>query len=175
VRPMPKPRQTVVATRRALRRRTRLRQAVSLSATLLATTGGFAIAEATEPEPAPPVREVAGGPAPDKSSKPDAKRSKSGDNDKKRGSDRPSKGEEKSSEGSSGYSIPAYIVECESGGDYDAENPSTSASGAYQITDATWQAYGGQTQSAADAPKAAQDRVAAKIYDQAGPSQWTCA
>ena len=31
------------------------------------------------------------------------------------------------------YSIPTYIVMCESGGDYGALNPSSGAGGAYQI------------------------------------------
>ena len=42
------------------------------------------------------------------------------------------------------YSIPAYIVMCESGGDYSAVNPSSGAGGAYQILPSTWDLYGGQ-------------------------------
>ena len=42
------------------------------------------------------------------------------------------------------YSIPAYIVMCESGGNYSAVNPSSGAGGAYQILPSTWELYGGQ-------------------------------
>ena len=42
------------------------------------------------------------------------------------------------------YSIPAYIVMCESGGNYGALNPSSGAGGAYQILPSTWELYGGQ-------------------------------
>src|SRR4029077_17777237 len=41
------------------------------------------------------------------------------------------------------YSIPTYIVMCESGGNYHALNPSSGAGGAYQILPSTWRAYGG--------------------------------
>src|SRR5262249_9542806 len=41
------------------------------------------------------------------------------------------------------YSIPTYIVMCESGGNYHAVNPSSGAGGAYQILPSTWAAYGG--------------------------------
>ena len=75
--------------------------------------------------------------------------------------------------GSAGYSIPTSIVMCESGGNYSAVNPSSGAGGAYQILPSTWQAYGG-TGLPQDAPPAEQDRIAAEIYAQQGPSAWTC-
>lgn len=70
------------------------------------------------------------------------------------------------------------IKQRESEGDYKAVNPSSGASGAYQILDSTWSAYAPseyQGMSAADAPKSVQDEVAQKIYDKAGPSQWVTA
>lgn len=77
-------------------------------------------------------------------------------------------------EASSGYAIPYDIVMCESGGDYTAHNPTSSASGAYQITDGTWGGYGGYA-SAADAPPAVQDERAAQIWaGGAGRGNWVC-
>jgi hypothetical protein len=62
------------------------------------------------------------------------------------------------------------IAACESGG-----NPSTDTGngfyGKYQFTQETWQAVGGSGNPAA-APEAEQDRRAAQLYAQAGPSQW---
>jgi hypothetical protein len=72
-----------------------------------------------------------------------------------------------------GYSIPASIVRCESGGNYHAVNPSTGAGGAYQIMPSTWRAYGGSG-SPQNAPKAQQDAIASKIYHSGGGSQWSC-
>jgi len=72
------------------------------------------------------------------------------------------------------YSIPAYIVMCESGGDYGALNPSSGAGGAYQIIPSTWALYGGQG-APQDAPKAEQDRIAAEIWADSGGSAWVCA
>lgn len=71
------------------------------------------------------------------------------------------------------YSIPTYIVMCESGGDYSAVNPSSGAGGAYQIMPSTWEAYGG-TGLPQDASKAEQDRIAALIWADSGSSPWTC-
>jgi septal ring factor EnvC (AmiA/AmiB activator) len=71
------------------------------------------------------------------------------------------------------YSIPAYIVLCESGGDYGAVNPSSGAGGAYQILPSTWELYGGQG-APQDASKAEQDRIAAEIWADSGPSAWVC-
>ena len=72
------------------------------------------------------------------------------------------------------YSIPTYIVMCESGGNYSALNPSSGAGGAYQIIPSTWEAYGG-TGLPNEATKAEQDRIAALIWADVGSSAWTCA
>lgn len=78
-----------------------------------------------------------------------------------------------SSSGSAGYSIPSSIVQCESGGNYSAVNPSSGAGGAYQILPSTWQAYGGQGLPQ-NASKAEQDRIASQIYARQGGSAWSC-
>ena len=71
------------------------------------------------------------------------------------------------------YAIPAYIVMCESGGNYSAVNPSSGAGGAYQILPSTWKLYGGKG-APQDAPKAEQDRIAAEIWADSGSSAWVC-
>lgn len=74
--------------------------------------------------------------------------------------------------------IPCYIVACESGGNYGAENPSSTAGGKYQILDTTWYDYGGvhypYSHPAAHAPPAEQDRIAYAIFQDSGPSAWSC-
>jgi peptidoglycan hydrolase CwlO-like protein len=72
------------------------------------------------------------------------------------------------------YSIPTYIVMCESGGNYSALNPSSGAGGAYQIIPSTWKAYGG-TGLPHEASKTEQDRIAALIWANDGPGAWVCA
>jgi septal ring factor EnvC (AmiA/AmiB activator) len=72
------------------------------------------------------------------------------------------------------YSIPTYIVMCESGGDYGAVNPSSGAGGAYQILPSTWNLYGGQGEPQS-APKEEQDRIAGEIWADSGGSAWVCA
>jgi septal ring factor EnvC (AmiA/AmiB activator) len=72
------------------------------------------------------------------------------------------------------YSIPTYIVMCESGGNYSALNPSSGAGGAYQVLPSTWELYGGQGEPQ-NAPKAEQDRIAAEIWADSGGSAWVCA
>ena len=72
------------------------------------------------------------------------------------------------------YSIPVYIVMCESGGDYGAVNPSSGAGGAYQVLPSTWELYGGQGEPQ-DAPKAEQDRIAGEIWADSGGGAWVCA
>jgi peptidoglycan hydrolase CwlO-like protein len=71
------------------------------------------------------------------------------------------------------YSIPAYIVACESGGNYGAINPSSGAGGAYQILPSTWALYGGKG-APQNASKAEQDRVAAQIWGDSGSGAWVC-
>ncbi len=71
------------------------------------------------------------------------------------------------------YSIPTYIVMCESGGNYSALNPSSGAGGAYQILPSTWELYGGQGEPQ-NASKAEQDRIAGEIWADSGPSAWVC-
>jgi septal ring factor EnvC (AmiA/AmiB activator) len=71
------------------------------------------------------------------------------------------------------YSIPTYIVMCESGGNYGAVNPSSGAGGAYQILPSTWELYGGQG-APNQASKAEQDRIAAEIWADSGPGAWVC-
>lgn len=71
------------------------------------------------------------------------------------------------------YSIPSYIVMCESGGNYGAVNPSSGAGGAYQILPSTWRLYGGQG-SPQEAAKSEQDSIAAKIWAASGPHAWVC-
>ncbi|MDO4256949.1 MAG: transglycosylase family protein [Kocuria sp.] len=68
------------------------------------------------------------------------------------------------------------IKQCESGGNYQAVNASSGASGAYQFLDSTW---AGMSQSAgyahaADAPAAVQDAAAAELMARSGASQWEC-
>jgi hypothetical protein len=72
------------------------------------------------------------------------------------------------------FSIPSYIVMCESGGNYGAINASSGAGGAYQILPSTWELYGGQGEPQ-NAPKAEQDQIAAEIWADSGGSAWVCA
>lgn len=68
-----------------------------------------------------------------------------------------------------GSSIPSYIVACESGGDYNAYNPSSAATGKYQILPSTASAYGCDLST-----PGGQDECAAKIYADVGASAWSC-
>jgi hypothetical protein len=56
----------------------------------------------------------------------------------------------------------ATIRHIESDGDYQAQSPSSTASGAYQIVNGTWDGYGGYTR-AGDAPPEVQDAKAAEM------------
>jgi muramidase (phage lysozyme) len=64
-------------------------------------------------------------------------------------------------------------VQCESGGNWHAVNPSSGAGGAYQIMPSTWRAYGG-TGLPQDASPGEQSAIASKIWAASGPSAWSC-
>ncbi len=72
------------------------------------------------------------------------------------------------------WAIPASIVQCESGGNYNAVNPSSGAGGAYQILPSTWKLYGGKGLPQ-DASPAEQARIAALVWADSGASAWECA
>jgi hypothetical protein len=68
-----------------------------------------------------------------------------------------------------------------SGGNYTAQNPRTTASGAYQFTDPTWQRFASgagvdiaQYPTAASAPPVVQDQVFSHTVSQVGLQPWTC-
>jgi hypothetical protein len=69
------------------------------------------------------------------------------------------------------WTIPAYIVMCESGGDYNAVNPSSGAYGAYQIMPFHWSS--GVCQGLGMDP-AGQDECARRIWNSAGAGAWAC-
>lgn len=72
------------------------------------------------------------------------------------------------------WAIPESIVMCESGGNFDAVNPSSGAGGAYQILPSTWELYGGEG-NPEDASPAEQTEIAAQIWADSGASAWECA
>lgn len=73
------------------------------------------------------------------------------------------------------WAIPWPVVQCESGGQNLGPN-SAGASGFYQFMPATWRGLGGSTPHAHLAPKAEQDRLAAKLWDGGrGAHNWVCA
>jgi hypothetical protein len=66
-------------------------------------------------------------------------------------------------------------VQCESGGQNLGPN-SAGASGYYQFMQDTWKGLGGSTRHAYQAPKAEQDRLAARLWaGGAGAHNWVCA
>jgi peptidoglycan hydrolase CwlO-like protein len=73
-----------------------------------------------------------------------------------------------------GWAIPEKVVNCESGGDFSALNPSSGAGGAYQILPSTWKLYGGKGLPHEASPQE-QSRIAALIWADSGRSAWVCA
>lgn len=77
-----------------------------------------------------------------------------------------------SSGGSSSGNLPACTWVPESGGDWQAVNPSSGAGGRYQITPSTWAANGGSGLPQ-DASPAEQTRVAENVMRSQGLGAWT--
>jgi septal ring factor EnvC (AmiA/AmiB activator) len=71
------------------------------------------------------------------------------------------------------YAIPESIVMCESGGNWEAVNPSSGAGGAYQILPSTWELYGGEGMPQ-DASPEEQSEIAAQIWADSGQAAWVC-
>lgn len=74
------------------------------------------------------------------------------------------------------WALPAYIVDCESGGDYTPDAGLTFG-GAYGLLVETWLQWGGGTYASAAnlaAPRQ-QDRIAHQVWLDVGPSGWACA
>lgn len=71
------------------------------------------------------------------------------------------------------WAIPKSIVNCESGGNFNAINPSSGAGGAYQILPSTWRAYGGKGLPHEASP-AQQHQIAAQIWRDSGSAAWVC-
>jgi len=69
------------------------------------------------------------------------------------------------------WSIPEYVVMCESGGDWGAVNSSSGATGAYQLLPSTY--YGVCT--SCDWSHIDQDRAARIVWLRSGGSEWACA
>ncbi len=66
----------------------------------------------------------------------------------------------------------ARIRECESGGNYQAKNPRSSASGAFQFLDSTWRSTTGLAPPASAYPPATQDAAARTLYASSGTRPW---
>lgn len=71
-------------------------------------------------------------------------------------------------------SVLSQIRECESGGDYRAQNAHSSASGAYQFVDGTWRSLDASKgyARAKHAPKSVQDKAARELLAEQGTSPW---
>lgn len=67
--------------------------------------------------------------------------------------------------------IMVRIRNCESGGNYQAQNSRSTASGAYQFIDGTWNNYKGYAKAKL-APEYIQDEYAVLIYNKSGTRPW---
>jgi hypothetical protein len=72
--------------------------------------------------------------------------------------------------------IAACIRKYESGGNYRAQNPTSTASGAYQFINSTWRAITGRSDRAKDAPPSVQDAAFYKLWaGGSGAHHWVTA
>ena len=83
----------------------------------------------------------------------------------------PAQPAEQTGDGAAANPVLEAIAQCESGGNPQAIGGGGLYRGKYQFTRETWAAVGGTGDPAA-APEAEQDRRAAMLYEQSGPSQW---
>lgn len=72
------------------------------------------------------------------------------------------------------WAIPAYIVDCESGGDYTPDAGLTFG-GAYGLLVSTYQQFGGAYGQANFAPSREQDQIAHRVWQAVGATGWECA
>jgi len=77
------------------------------------------------------------------------------------------------SNGASGTCSETGIFLAESGGDWVAQNPTSSASGGYQFLDSTWAGHGGYAHAKDAPPHVQRERFLALWADGAGASHWT--
>lgn len=74
------------------------------------------------------------------------------------------------------WALPAYIIDCESGGDYHPKY-GLSFGGANGLLIETWLSFGGGhwTNAANEAKPWQQDMIAHKVWEAVGPRGWECA
>jgi hypothetical protein len=74
------------------------------------------------------------------------------------------------------WAIPAYIVDCESGGDYTPSIGALTFGGAYGLLIATYHEFGGRFATAREGPPKEQDRIARELFEREGHfGPWACA
>lgn len=85
-----------------------------------------------------------------------------------------SRSRQPSSTANARLTLPAVLLRirwCESRDQYDAENPTSTASGAWQILDGTWNGWRGYAR-AVHAPRRVQDAKALVLYRDRGTKPW---
>jgi hypothetical protein len=77
------------------------------------------------------------------------------------------------SNGAAGTCSETGIFLAESGGDWQAQNPTSSASGGYQFLDSTWAGHGGYARAKDAPPHVQRERFLGLWADGTGASHWT--
>lgn len=67
------------------------------------------------------------------------------------------------------------VLLCESGGNFQAENPRSSASGGWQFLASTWESVTGTPAPASAYSPDVQTAAAARLWRSSGWGQWSCA